>query len=103
MKVLSDDCMIDDTVTVERHDCPGFIPNIITPNGDRHNEYFVFENIENRSWSLAVFNRWGKMVFFSENYLNDWRAEDLVDGVYYYKLYSTQLDKQVRGWVRVVR
>jgi gliding motility-associated-like protein len=101
--VPSDDCTIQDSIAVEFIDCPGFIPNIITPNEDNHNEYFVFENIENRIWSLTVFNRWGEEVYFSEHYKNDWRGEGLSEGIYYYKILSKTLGKEVKGWVRVFR
>ena len=101
--VPSDDCTIQDSIAVEFIDCPGFIPNIITPNEDNHNEYFVFENIENRIWSLLVFNRWGEQVYFSEHYKNDWRGEGLSEGIYYYKLLSKTLRKEVKGWVHVFR
>ncbi|HET9487304.1 MAG TPA: hypothetical protein VFO54_07720, partial [Chryseosolibacter sp.] len=34
VRVLSDECPIEDTIEVEFIDCPGFSPNIITGNGD---------------------------------------------------------------------
>jgi gliding motility-associated-like protein len=103
VKVLSDECLIEDTIEVEFVDCPGFSPNILTANGDGLNENLVFENIDNRTWSIEIFNRWGQRVFFSEHYRNDWDGKNLSDGIYYYKLSSTELNKVVKGWVRTVR
>lgn len=94
-------CTIQDSIAVEFIDCTGFIRNIITPNEDSHNEYFVFENIENRIWSLMVFNRWAGQVYFSEHYKNAWKGDELSEGIYYYKLFSKTLGKEVNGWIHV--
>src|SRR4030095_14308231 len=61
-------CVVQDSIEVSFVDCPGFAPNIITSNEDNYNDYFVFENIESRIWSLEVFNRWGEMVYYSQHY-----------------------------------
>ncbi|MCB9361177.1 MAG: choice-of-anchor L domain-containing protein [Flavobacteriales bacterium] len=61
--------------------------NVITPNGDGMNEFVTFINLENYENSkLTVFNRWGKSVYNSDNYKNDWDGGDLNDGTYYYVL-----------------
>lgn len=61
--------------------------NIITPNGDGINDVFSFKNLEFYPNSkLEVFNRWGKKVYESSNYQNDWKGGDLSEGVYYYIL-----------------
>jgi len=99
--VPSNDCTVQDSIDVKFLDCPGFVPNIVTPNEDRYNEYFVFENIENRIWSLEVFNRWGERVYFSAHYENNWSGAELSEGIYYYKLVSKALNKELRGWVNV--
>jgi PKD repeat protein len=45
------------------------IPNVITPNGDRKNDTFVI-GVPNSQ--VEIYNRWGKRVFLSENYIDDW-------------------------------
>ena len=46
-------------------------PNAITPNGDGINDKFIIRNlIEGLGYpnnSLAVYDRWGKRVFYKEN------------------------------------
>ena len=76
------------------------VPNIITPNGDRRNEYFrLGADCPPR---LQVFSRWGQPVFESAAYRDDWNAPGQPDGVYYYLL--TYPDgHRVKGWVEVVR
>jgi gliding motility-associated-like protein len=77
-----------------------FIPNVFTPNGDGHNEVFYIRNLPADS-KLLVTNRWGKQVFKSAAYSNDWNGGDTVDGVYYYTLsLGTQ---NYTGWIEIMR
>ena len=83
------------------------IPNVITPNGDGFNDYFVIENIEKlQEHNLMIYNRWGKKVFESANYASDWDGDNLADGVYYYVLsYRTMLgdEEKMEGTVTIMR
>ncbi|MBK9176325.1 MAG: gliding motility-associated C-terminal domain-containing protein [Flavobacteriales bacterium] len=62
------------------------IPNVISPNGDQSNDYFVIRNIEFWSNELSIYSRWGNKVYDVKNYRNQWKADDLPDGTYYYVL-----------------
>jgi hypothetical protein len=96
-------CNSSDTISVEFTDCPGNVPNVITPNADNLNEFLIVENIELAQWSLRIINRWGQQVFYAPVYSNTWNANDLSDGVYFYYLFSAQLNRSVKGWVEVSR
>ena len=88
------------------------LPNYISPNGDGKNDVWnidvvkrIYPNLE-----VAIYNRWGNMVYRSNGvYNNDWRGnhydgEDLPDGVYYYIIHldkNTELTKT--GFVQVMR
>ena len=51
--------------------------NGFSPNGDEINDYFTIESIQSYPNNrLEIFNRWGNLVYFKENYKNDW------DGTY---------------------
>jgi len=100
---ITEDCVLSDTITVDFGECPGFVPNVITPNSDLYNEYLVFENIGNRKWSLQVLNRWGEQVFTSPDYKNNWNGNGVPPGIYYYKLFSSELQQNVKGWVNVLK
>ena len=81
------------------------IPNIITPNGDGVNDYFVIENIERVETStLRIYNRWGKLIFQASPYTNNWNGNGAADGVYYYELdYTTYFrTDQATGTVTVM-
>lgn len=79
------------------------IPNVFTPNGDANNEYFVIENGQYYSNTLAVYNRWGQAVFDAKNYRNTWRAADVPDGTYYYVFTTADDNKEYTGHVTILR
>lgn len=63
------------------------IPNAMSPNGDGINDYFKIYNLESYPDNeLVVIDRRGKIVYRCKNYQNDWSAEGIPDGVYYFRL-----------------
>lgn len=75
------------------------VPNIITPNGDNKNDILYIENLAEGS-QFTVYNRWGKTVFTTDNYQNEWPTEQLQAGVYYYEL-VVEDNCRYKGWVTV--
>jgi gliding motility-associated-like protein len=73
------------------------IPNVITPNGDGKNDTFVI-GIPNAQ--VEIYNRWGKRVFISENYADDW-GKGILNGTYFYQLILPG-SAQCKGWVQVI-
>ena len=50
-----------------------FIPNAFSPNGDGLNDYFrVYALYKNISFSMVVYNRWGQLVFESDDVDKVW-------------------------------
>jgi|GEM_PF-2150657 len=80
-----------------------FIPNVFTPNGDGQNEKFVIKDIHSGWWSLTVVNRWGKQVYFSNDYRNTWNGGDLNSGVYYYVLQHRCREINYKGSLTILR
>ena len=72
------------------------ISKAITPNGDQYNEYFEITGIELCGFvmDVKIFNRWGALVYESNNYQNNWNgisgsgsigsAKTVPNGTYYY-------------------
>lgn len=97
-------------------DCAFFVPdlyayNLITPNGDAKNEYFIIDNVELYTNSrLVITNRWGRTVHDVTGYQNNWRGTDhgkeLSTGVYYYVLQLNEPRvalEQINGIVSILR
>jgi hypothetical protein len=82
---------------------PGNIPNIITADGDGHNDYFVLDGLVPAEWRVQVFNRWGRLVFEQAAYDNGWSAPGLPAGLYYYLLRHAPSGQRRRGWVEVLK
>ncbi|MBT9393313.1 gliding motility-associated C-terminal domain-containing protein [Hymenobacter sp. NST-14] len=78
-----------------------FVPNIITPNHDAKNETFI-PYFSCQPATLRLFTRWGNKVYETDNYRNDWRADNLPDGLYYYHLKDAE-GRSAKGWLTVQR
>ena len=87
-------------------------PNVFTPNGDGINDYFKIDYLEPEHYlgrQLVVFNRWGKKVYDSNNYLNQWDGEGAPDGTYFFIFrysfaFASTLDqKEISGSVTILR
>ncbi len=87
---LGNESVLSDTLCADN--CPLYtLPNVYTPNGDRTNDLFVpfpYRGVERID--LQVFNRWGNVVFTSEDPSIGWdgtnsgSGETCPDGVYFY-------------------
>ncbi|MEY3397997.1 MAG: hypothetical protein RL220_591, partial [Bacteroidota bacterium] len=81
------------------------IPNVFTPGNDSLNSAFYIEGLENYIGAkLWVYNRWGAEVYSSDSYENDWKAEDVAEGTYYFVLhlpYGTEPER--KGYMTIIR
>jgi gliding motility-associated-like protein len=78
------------------------IAQAITPNGDGVNDTWVIYNIENHPGTIVrVFNRWGKEVFYSNDYHNDWDGHylDLNESLPSSGSYMYQIDLDGNGTI----
>ena len=93
-----------DTINVKYKICGEIIiPNIITPNEDGINDYFRIKGIEDDAWFLKIYNRWGQLLFYSEDYQNDWQCDKHNAGVYYYILTNIKYEEKYSGFVHVYK
>jgi gliding motility-associated-like protein len=80
------------------------VPNIFTPNEDDKNQYFTIPKIEiYKNSVLTIVDRWGKTVFQTRGYGNNWDAENLSTGLYFYTLTLNRDGKFYKGIVTIVR
>jgi gliding motility-associated-like protein len=69
-----------------------YCPNTFTPNGDGINDSFIPYGVgwDNKSFKMEIYNRWGKKIFTTQDYLTGWdgtqQNEKVKDGVYVYKI-----------------
>jgi gliding motility-associated-like protein len=86
---------------------PFFIPNVITPNGDRKNDEFVIKGLGKfNSNEIVIFNRYGDHVFQKKGYENDWSGKGLVAGTYFYILSVVDINgnpTEFKGWIQLIR
>lgn len=78
-----------------------FIPNIITPNGDKRNDVFFINGIEGRAWELKIYNRWGQRIYYSKTYQNNWNGDGNSPGVYYYHLKQHEIGVEYKGTLSI--
>jgi len=76
-----------------------------SPNEDGTNDVFRINGLsESVNHHLEVFNRWGNLVYESDNYKNDWKGtfkgEDLPSGTYFYVI--TLDDKVLSGYLQLM-
>lgn len=82
--------------------------NTFTPNGDGNNDTWYIGNIykypDNK---LEVYNRYGKLVFKANGYLNSWEGkafgEELPSATYFYIMDLGDGSKKYHGTVTIVR
>jgi gliding motility-associated-like protein len=78
-------------------------PNIFSPNDDDVNEFYIIDGLEAYpNSSLQIFNRWGNIVFESDDYKNNWDAKDASEGTYFYT-FKTERYGEKNGHITIVR
>ncbi|MEX2595171.1 MAG: gliding motility-associated C-terminal domain-containing protein [Anditalea sp.] len=97
----------DNTASDQNKVRPMFIPNVIKPDNDGKNEFFIIRSLDKfQKIDLVIFNRWGDHIYESLDYKNDWAAEGLNSGTYYYVIKATDIqerEKIYKGWIQVIK
>ena len=78
-----------------------FIPNLITNNKDGKNDSFIILGAYSKL-KVEIYNRWGNIVFLSEDYKNDFTGDDLSTDIYYFSV-SAGNGKVCNGWVHLIK
>jgi gliding motility-associated-like protein len=87
-----------------------FVPTAFTPNGDGLNDYFSSFGEFVESFHLDVFDRWGKLLYASDDVNQGWDGNlegfPIPEGVYVYKISVTGYNGEVlqkEGSVTLIR
>ncbi len=90
------------------------IPNVFTPNNDGKNDFFKVnaDHINNcfDKFDINIYNRWGELVFHSEDFHFKWDGKNtkgkiLPDGDYFYIIEGSFKSKEFnyKGTVQIIR
>ncbi|MFL5753910.1 MAG: PKD domain-containing protein, partial [Bacteroidia bacterium] len=100
------------TITVEP-DYALYVPNAFSPNGDAKNEVFMPKGlgIDESRYNLYIFDRWGELIFQSNNFNTGWDGKDkggqpVQEDVYVWKIIAFDVNSNKHnlvGHVTVVR
>ncbi|SFQ03215.1 gliding motility-associated C-terminal domain-containing protein [Hymenobacter arizonensis] len=78
--------------------------NIITPNGDRQNDVLVIDNIQLYPGNtFTVFNRWGREIYSTANYQNNWGGDDKTPAGSYFYLLKLPNGTNLKNWFEIVK
>lgn len=104
LRAFNQHCEATDEIRVRFMDCIGglYIPNIITPNGDGKNDVLFIHGLTEDNWELTILDRWGKQVYRTTGYKNDWAPKEKSAQLYYYHLYHSSTGRSYKGWLEVI-
>lgn len=87
-------CVFADTVEVihlATSDGEAIIPNVFSPNGDKHNDEFLVAGLDVQQFSMEVYNRWGQKMYETNDPGRGWKGSvdnesdlPVPDGTYFY-------------------
>lgn len=87
-----------------------FYPSAFTPDGDGNNEVWLPQGNTITKYSIQVFNRWGELVFETDNLEKGWNGElegtPMAPGAYFYVSNYTILNQgtyQETGMLMLIR
>ncbi len=103
----------DSLIIIVKENCDSAfaVPNVFTPNGDNKDDFFVIDASNMATYTVEIFDRWGKEVFKSSNSADPWNGKlnntgpEESDGVYYYIIKATcgSHNFDTHGFVQLIR
>jgi gliding motility-associated-like protein len=87
VQVSVDNCTSVAAVSIDEEDCEVILilPNVFTPNNDGLNDLFVpLESKGIVSMNTVIYNRWGTIIFETDNLMIEWSGEDFSEGTYFW-------------------
>jgi|GEM_PF-1678626 len=78
------------------------IANAISTNGDGKNDKWYIEPFLFRA-ELKIVDRKGRTVFEASPYNDDFTGQGLEEGIYYYDLYLSEVDRRYKGYIHILK
>jgi len=103
---LKETCVYEKVMSIPVYELK--VPNVITPDEFPENNKFVIQygagklSASSLSARVVIVNRWGKKVFESQNYQDDWDAGNVEAGMYFYEIHIPG-EAVCKGWLQVVK
>jgi gliding motility-associated-like protein len=67
-----------------------YVPNSFTPNGDGVNDMFRGYGVAINSYQMNIYNRWGELIYTTNNYDKPWdgaiSTDDVQNDVFVYHI-----------------
>jgi gliding motility-associated-like protein len=102
-------CISTQSITITVNEDYNLVANnVLTPNGDGKNDFFVIQNIDMYpNNEVRIFDRAGRAIYSKKGYNNDWdgtiNGTPLHEETYYYIINLGKDVKPKRGFISIVR
>lgn len=112
VSLLNECGLAEDSIWIEIIDdaSQAFVPNAFTPNGDGLNDEFLPVVIDQTSYYIGIYDRWGRLVFESYDPGIGWdgtfNGKPLPEGVFVYSLRAGNCDQKLNqrsGSITILR
>jgi gliding motility-associated-like protein len=85
-----------------------YIPNVFSPNADGINDTFFAIGEYIKEFQMRIFDRWGNMIFFSDDIDHHWDGKVKSNGeiaqqdVYVYDVRAKDINNKTRKYIGTV-
>ncbi|MFT5780350.1 MAG: gliding motility-associated-like protein [Crocinitomicaceae bacterium] len=84
--------------------------NVFTPNGDGVNDFLIFSTSSNMDVTIVIVNRWGEIVYESNDPLHGWdgtgpNGQLVKDGTYFYQIvkhFKLGNKEEIKGFLTIL-
>ena len=111
----ANNCINTGTFTLNIKDCPVtevelVVPNVFTPNVDGNNDLFNITGTGIKALSLKIFNRWGTLIFETQQLNEGWNGrtstgKEVPEGTYFYiaNVITNDGEENLHGSITLIR
>lgn len=86
LKTTTGSCYRFDTLIVKSCEPTLYVPNAFSPNADGVNDIFLPKGVQVFNYNIYIYNRWGQLIFSTNNIENGWNGNDYTTDIYFYNI-----------------